>query len=386
MRRVTPWLVLAVTLNAVPALSQVPQTMSYQGVLLDNAGGIPPDATHSFTFTIYDHLTLGTPGTVGGHSLWTETQSRLLSRGGFDALLGSITPLALPFNQPYYLGIQVDGGTELTPRTPLASSPYSLSGATSGLTGSGTANRVAKFTGASTLGNSVITETPAGNVGVGTTAPLSTLDVAGGIRGFSAALNGVTGSTTTGYGTVGLSSGAGWGGLFQYGSDGNNAVYLGANGTAAAFYGKVTMSTRLGIATNTPTQALDVNGVIVERAPNSYGLCNSEAVVWDPTTKELGIGIVCAPTMADVAPISNAADVLSLRPVQFLSGDNGAVDVGLVPEVVNRSVRELVKLDRDGKPTGIKYEKLSLYLLEIVKQQAKDIAALKADVDRLAHR
>src|SRR5262245_3177230 len=104
---------------ALPAVAQIPMTMSYQGVLTDNAGGIPPDGSHSFTFTIYDNA-------VGGTTLWTETQSRPVTRGGFDALLGSVNPLTIAFDKPYYLGIQVDGGAELTPRTPLATSPYSF--------------------------------------------------------------------------------------------------------------------------------------------------------------------------------------------------------------------------------------------------------------------
>jgi hypothetical protein len=42
-----------------------------------------------------------------------------------------------------------------------------------GITGSGTTNYLSKFTGASTLGNSGVFETSAGNVGIGTTSPLS---------------------------------------------------------------------------------------------------------------------------------------------------------------------------------------------------------------------
>ena len=50
----------------------------------------------------------------------------LLSNGLFTAILGSSTPLNLPFDQQYWLGISVNGGSELSPRTPLTSSPYSL--------------------------------------------------------------------------------------------------------------------------------------------------------------------------------------------------------------------------------------------------------------------
>jgi hypothetical protein len=61
--------------------------------------------------------------------------------------------------------------------------------------------------------------------------------------------------TGTGYGVFGeATSLGGWGGLFRYGSDGNNSAYLGANGIAGIFYGPVTVngstSTRLFEANN----------------------------------------------------------------------------------------------------------------------------------------
>lgn len=55
--------------------------------------------------------------------------------------------------------------------------------------------------------------------------------------------NGVSGMTGTGYGVFGQANNTGgWGGLFRYGSDGNNSVYLGANGSAGVFYGPVSIS------------------------------------------------------------------------------------------------------------------------------------------------
>jgi len=57
-----------------------------------------------------------------------------VTSGGFSVILGaspsSPNPLNLPFDEPYYLGISIDGGTELLPRMPLASVPYSLRAAT----------------------------------------------------------------------------------------------------------------------------------------------------------------------------------------------------------------------------------------------------------------
>jgi hypothetical protein len=109
----------------VPTQQVIPRTMSYQGVLTDSAGNPSPDGSHQFTFRIYDH-----PTTPGG-PLWEESHTGVtVTHGGFGVILGASTssphPLNLPFDEPYFLGISVDGGPELLPRVVLASVPYSL--------------------------------------------------------------------------------------------------------------------------------------------------------------------------------------------------------------------------------------------------------------------
>jgi hypothetical protein len=100
-------------------LTQIPSTMSYQGVLADANRTPVPDGNVTLTFRMYDALTDGT-------ALWQETQQVAVSKGVFSAILGSVTPLNLPFDKPYWLGITVAEGTELTPRVALTASPYSL--------------------------------------------------------------------------------------------------------------------------------------------------------------------------------------------------------------------------------------------------------------------
>lgn len=100
------------------AFGQIPQTMSYQGVLTE-ANGNPVNGSVSLTFKLYDAAT-------GGTKLWEETQQVTVINGLFNVILGSVNPLTLPFDKPYWLGICVDGGAELTPRIELTSSPYSM--------------------------------------------------------------------------------------------------------------------------------------------------------------------------------------------------------------------------------------------------------------------
>ncbi len=97
----------------------IPETISYQGVLTDATGVAVPDGTYNLTFKLYDAPT-------GGTDLWTEPQTVTVSKGIFNVMLGKVNPLTIPFDEPYWLGISVNGGAELTARTPLAASPYSL--------------------------------------------------------------------------------------------------------------------------------------------------------------------------------------------------------------------------------------------------------------------
>jgi hypothetical protein len=113
---------VAISLLAALASAAIPQTINYQGFLTDS-GDAPVNATVSMTFGIYDAPT-------GGSALWNETQDVTVTNGGFSAVLGSVTPIDLPFDVQYYLGVTVDADAEMTPRQPLVSVPYTFKAAT----------------------------------------------------------------------------------------------------------------------------------------------------------------------------------------------------------------------------------------------------------------
>jgi len=106
-------------LAAKPGLAQIPRTIGYQGVLTDASGSAVPDGDYSLTFRLYGVRT-------GGNPLWEEGQVVAVAKGVFNVMLGSVVPLALPFDRPYWLGVTVGGGVELSPRIPLTSSGYSF--------------------------------------------------------------------------------------------------------------------------------------------------------------------------------------------------------------------------------------------------------------------
>jgi hypothetical protein len=110
---------LLVLFFAVAIFSQIPPLMNYQGYLTDNANN-PINGNHKLTFTIYDALT-------GGNTLWMEEHpSVAITEGVFRVQLGSITPLNLAFDAPYWLSIKVENDPELAPRIVLSSVGYSF--------------------------------------------------------------------------------------------------------------------------------------------------------------------------------------------------------------------------------------------------------------------
>jgi len=98
-------------------LAQVPQTISYQGILTDAGGTNVPDGNYDLTFKIYDALNT---------ELWTEIQTTAVSKGIFNVILGSVNPLTILFNEQYWLGVTVANGAELLPRLAFTSAAYSL--------------------------------------------------------------------------------------------------------------------------------------------------------------------------------------------------------------------------------------------------------------------
>lgn len=138
-----------------PSFADVPAVLSYQGVLTDGAGVAVADGGYDVTFRLY--------AVASGPDapLWTETQTVTVTKGIFNVLLGNLVLLDPDlFIQPLYLGISVEGGSEL-PRQILSSSPYALN-----------AGEVRGLDGQNVFPSS-------GNVGIGTVNPEYPLHVFG---------------------------------------------------------------------------------------------------------------------------------------------------------------------------------------------------------------
>ena len=108
-------LIIILILFTTNLFSQVPRTINYQGILLGSDEEPVPESYYNITFTIY--MDFNTP-------IWTETHTNVYIEGGLlHCILGTISPLNISFENPYYLGIRVGTDPEL-PRIELTSAAY----------------------------------------------------------------------------------------------------------------------------------------------------------------------------------------------------------------------------------------------------------------------
>ena len=94
-------------------------TLSVQGIVKKSNGVALEDGEYSFTFKIYvvDSLEVK----------WFETISNVeVISGIYNAVIGKTTPLDLPFNKDYEIGVSI-GSQEMLPRIRLTSAPYAIS-------------------------------------------------------------------------------------------------------------------------------------------------------------------------------------------------------------------------------------------------------------------
>jgi hypothetical protein len=174
------------------ANQSIPNNISYQGLITTASGAPASDGIYSLKFDFYSD-------TTGGISYWNETQSNVnVQRGTFHVALGSVTPFpSYVFNSPLFVqvtalsGPGIGSSVAFAPRTPLASSAYSL-------------NLRLPFLGSVTSSSSAF---DVWNSGTG--PALSGRDFSGnptseGVYGFSTAGNAMYGYSTTGTGISGI--------------------------------------------------------------------------------------------------------------------------------------------------------------------------------------
>jgi len=266
---------MAETVSTASGSAAVPPFLTYGGTLVDRDGK-PVTGVVGVTFSLYAEQ-------QGGAPLWIDNQNvQLDSAGRYAVVLGAVGK-TLPVDlfstgQPRWLGIQSQnaGATE-QPRVLLVSVPYALKAADadtiggkpasafalagsettqsetktgeapviSGISGTGSANRLTKWLDTNgTVGDSIISESN-GNIGIGTTTPSDKLYVNGSVR---VANDRVFGFEST---TPGTNAGR------FYASTGNNMIFE-TNYAANSMLFQTTGG-KVGIGTLNPGSKLQIN-------------------------------------------------------------------------------------------------------------------------------
>jgi len=224
-------IISSVVFALVPSEAEgaVPKLLNFQGILRDGSGASLSDSTVSVEFKIYDAASLG-------NVKWMETQSVTTDTFGlFNVILGTATGIedSVFKDSVRYLGVKVETDPELSPRSRLVSVAYAnrvstVDGATGGtISGNTSIQSDLSVAGSIKVGasdtvfssnissNSPLSlQAPAGstrmfindatgNVGIGTTAPTTPLQVNGTVTATSF-LGSFGNNVTTVYGTAAL--------------------------------------------------------------------------------------------------------------------------------------------------------------------------------------
>jgi hypothetical protein len=339
--------------NASLVSTQVPRLIKFSGVAQDQTHK-PVTGVVGVTFSLYKDQ-------QGGSPLWVETQSvQADATGHYTAMLGSASADGVPLSlfseaEAHWIGTQISGQPE-QPRVLLLSVPYALKAADAetlgglpasafihananaasasasskagaaaagtvppaNLTGAGTKNFVPVWTGATTVGNSVIYET-GGNVGIGTKTPKAKVDIAGtGTLGIQATVPG-TAAAISGIATA-VKGGAT--GVYGQTSDpGGNAVFGLDNATTGGIgvigESNATSGTSYGVyALTASTSGVGVLGISSATSGSTAGVFGANAsssgsgVIGNATSKT---GQVQGVGGSAVSTTTNAAGVFGFE-------------------------------------------------------------------------
>lgn len=368
MKRLSILGLLAVLLvSSQLAWGSVPQLINFQGVL--KSGGQPvSNGSHSMTFAIYDVLS-------GGSPLWTETQSVITTGGHFAVLLGTVTPIPNGvFNAAdRYLGITVPPDPELSPRQRLASVSFSY--------------RVGTVDGAS--GGTID-----GSVHLASDNDESfAMSRANGTYAFEIHRDATTGDDIL---RTPLADNTTWHNYIKVGegrpSHATSLLYLQPEGGVVEVGGMVVVD---GGGLNVNGGPLNVNGgQNLNVGGTAYFTYANFANTIYPNGTVYGGNDMWAyhffiysdeRCKTEVAPLTDVLTrVERLRGVTFNWNDEPATgkQIGVIAQEVEREFPELVGTRADGYK-AVDYAKLSAVLLEAIKEQQKEIEALKVSVEKM---
>jgi hypothetical protein len=139
-------------------------------------------------------------------------------------------------------------------------------------------------------------------------------------------------------------------------------------------------SGNVGIGVADPIQSLHVSGKI--RTDGISGLAGGLAVkVFENTLYYQTSSARFKDNITDLE--DRFEKILAVRPVQYRDKVSGAEEIGVIAEELEAQGLDKLLIYEDGRPLAVKYEMVSLYLLEVVKQQRTLLNDLRDEVEQL---
>ena len=252
------------------SFSTVGGTIALQGILRDPNGTTVTDGSYSLTIKLYEDVTGGTP-------VFTEViGSAAVQNGVFSIEIGATSASSsdldqVPFNTTYYVGVTVESGTEMTPRTKLTVSPYSMA-----MYGS----------------SNIIPNT--GNVGLGTLSPQAVVHIKD------------------------VENNSGEDLLLIEDNSGGDQIRVEDDGTLTL----PTIGSKVGIGTATPSAMLDISSagssddfvVIKDGSNNQKFVVESDGTLTLPTVgSKVGIGTATPSAMLDISSAGSSDDFVVIK-------------------------------------------------------------------------
>lgn len=200
------------------------------------------------------------------------------------------------------------------------------------------------------------------NVGIGTTAPVARLQIAN--------------SSPDASSNTAVFSAPNIGPSFSH-------IHFGATGDwyirSAATAGKVVLQDsggNVGIGTNMPNDKLEVNGIIrvqsLGAAATPVPLCRNSSLQISTC------GSSSLRYKTDVNPFTGGLDIVNrLRPISFKWKQDGSSDIGFGAEDVARVEPLFTFNNEKGQIEGVKYDRLSVVLVNAVREQQAQISDLQ---------
>ncbi len=404
MRYTLPFIGIILILQVVgAAYGDIPRSINYQGRLTESGQSVA-DGDYSLTFSLYS-----TSG--GGSVLWTELQVVHVTDGLFRVWLGAMNPIpAAIFGQPdLWLGIQLEANPEMLPRQRIVSTAFAYHALAADTAAYAHVAPVASAGGWTDDGAVVRLTENTDRVGIGNTSPAVQLHVGASASSLQRAqIEGPTVIRTNLSGRAKVLTLMNLNGNSEPGS----SLYFQAinsssvNVTAGRIDGYLTDQTPLsekgalvfmagpslseamridyqgnvGIAAATPQEKLHVEGKVYVATMDAT--VSGEPVYW--YNNRLCRYTSSAKFKDDIRPLETDFNkILQVQPRSFVDRSSGLRGIGYIAEEFEAlGLRDLVTY-RDGEPDGLRYELVSLYLLEVIKAQAARIERLEETVESL---